>query len=323
MLRPQKVDPPRQPDRITNHAVNRRDHHHRRRYPGHQPYHLAWLGLTDVCLLEMNTLGSGSSGRSAAIIGRDFQSERCLSLTRRSFDALMRFEQGLGTTPDYRPIGCLLIAGPARAGELCRRHALLQRIGVESNLVDRDAIDRLTPGLNLMGIDLGLHVLRDGEIDPHSIMMGFAGYARRMGVRIIEGVEAMGLEIRGERVTGVHTTAGSISTGCVVNAAGFRARQVGRWAGMDLPIANLKRHLLVTGPVAGCARTTPFTDEVEAGWTGPTPRHGSRRDRRGRAAGGSDRPRPDHRTCNAPRPRPGNGRAADQLDGAAAGHTGR
>lgn len=128
----------------------------------------------------MNTLGSGSSGRSAAIIGHAFQSERCLSLTRLSFDALMRFEQGLGTTPDYKPIGCLLIAGPASAGELCRRHALLQRIGVESNLVDRDAIDRLTPGLNLMGIDLGLHVLRDGEIDPYSIMMGFAGYARRM-----------------------------------------------------------------------------------------------------------------------------------------------
>ena len=229
-------------------------------------YHLARLGLTDACLLEMNTLGSGSSGRSAAIIGHAFQSERCLALTRLSFDALMRFEQELGTTPDYRPIGCLLLAGPVSAGDLCRRHALLQSIGMESNLVDRDTIDRLTPGLNLQGVDLGLHVLRDGEIDPHSIMMGYASHARRMGVRIIEGVEATGLEIRGERVTGVHTTAGLIGAGCVVNAAGFRARQVGRWAGMDLPIANLKRHILVTGPVAGYAQPIPFTYEVEAAW---------------------------------------------------------
>ena len=45
-------------------------------------YHLAKRGLKDACLIEMNTLGSGSSGRSAAIIGLAFQSERSLPLTR-------------------------------------------------------------------------------------------------------------------------------------------------------------------------------------------------------------------------------------------------
>jgi sarcosine oxidase subunit beta len=47
-------------------------------------YHLSRKGITDVSLLEMNTLGSGSSGRSAAMIGFAFQSERSLPMTLAS-----------------------------------------------------------------------------------------------------------------------------------------------------------------------------------------------------------------------------------------------
>jgi sarcosine oxidase subunit beta len=52
----------------------------------------------------------------------------------------------------------------------------------------------------------------------------------------------------------------------VVNAAGFRARQVAAWAGLDLPITNLKRHIFVTGPVPAYSEPIPFTYEVEGPW---------------------------------------------------------
>jgi sarcosine oxidase subunit beta len=139
-------------------------------------------------------------------------------------------------------------------------------MNVKGELGDCKLINSLTPGLNLEGIDVGLFLPDEGVIDPHSIMMGYASQARSMGVRILEGVEAIGLEIQGERVTGVNTTAGTIAAECVVNAAGARARQVGLWAGMDLPITNLKRHILVTGPVAAYSQTIPFTFEWEKGW---------------------------------------------------------
>jgi glycine/D-amino acid oxidase-like deaminating enzyme len=107
-------------------------------------YHLTELGLTDVCLVEMNMLGSGSSGRSAAIIGFAFQTENCLTLTQLSFTALMRFEEELGVGPDYQPIGCLLLAGPQSAPELYRRHTLLQQLGIGSFRVEW-----LVPGATL------------------------------------------------------------------------------------------------------------------------------------------------------------------------------
>ncbi|MFB0534751.1 MAG: NAD(P)/FAD-dependent oxidoreductase [Anaerolineae bacterium] len=229
-------------------------------------YHLARRGLTDVCLLEMKTLGSGSSGRSAAIIGHAFPSENCLPLVRLSFAALMRFQDELDADPGYEPIGCLLLAGAQGAPDLRRRHALLQSKGIDSHLVDRETISRLTPGLNLEGIEIGQYDPRGGVIDPHSIMMAYTQHARRLGVEFAEGVKATGLQIKGDRVMGVHTTAGFIATHRVVNAAGFRAREVGAWTGMDLPITNLKRHIFVSGPIPTYSRSIPFTYEVEVAW---------------------------------------------------------
>jgi sarcosine oxidase subunit beta len=229
-------------------------------------YHLARKGAGDVSLVEMNSLGSGSSGRSAAIIGFAFQSERGLPLAMASFSALMRFQEELGTGPDYEPIGCLLLGGPRAAPELRQRYALLQELGIDSHLVDRETISRLTPGLNLEDIEIGLYNAREGSIDPHAIMMAYAGWARRLGVELMEGVRATGLQVEGNRVVGVHTTAGTIATPCVVNAAGFGARRVASWAGLDLPITNLKRHIFVTGPVPTYSQPIPFTYDAEVAW---------------------------------------------------------
>ncbi|MGD9145370.1 MAG: FAD-dependent oxidoreductase [Anaerolineae bacterium] len=229
-------------------------------------YHLTTLGCTDVCLIEMNTLGSGSSGRSAAIIGHSLQPEGCLPLTRWSFAALKRFETELGASPEFEPIGCLALAGAQGVPELRQRWAVLQRLGVSSYLVDREEIARLTPGLNLEDIELGLYNPDDGNLDPHSIMMAYAAQARRQGVKFVEGVRATGLEIDGHRVIGVRTTDGTIAARCVVNAAGFGARKVAAWAGLDLPITNLKRHIFFTEPVPLYDRLIPFTYEWEVAW---------------------------------------------------------
>jgi sarcosine oxidase subunit beta len=229
-------------------------------------YHLAQKGLTDVCLVEMNTLSSGSSGRSATVTAHNFVTDHCLPLTKLSFAAYMRFQQELDADPGFEPMGFLILADDQTAHDMHRRHALLQRYGVESHLLDREAISRLTPGLNLDDIKIGLYSPCDGSIDAHSIMMAYAQQARRLGAELAEDVKATGLEIKGDRVVGVCTTAGFIAANHVVNAAGFRAREVAAWAGMDLPITNSKRHIFVTGPVPTYAHPFPFTYDVSAGW---------------------------------------------------------
>lgn len=229
-------------------------------------YCLTQKGVHDLLLLEMNTLGSGSSGRSAAIIGHTFQTEHSLPLTRWSFAAFRRFEEELGTGPDFEPLGVLLLAGAQSAADLRARHALLRQQGLDSQVLAEDDILRLTPGLNLSDIELGVFNPGEGAIDPHVIMMAYAQAARRQGATLVEGVRATGLQIHGGRVVGVETSEGSVAAPCVVNAAGYNARQVAAWAGQGLPITNVKRHIFVTGPVPDYAEPIPFTYEMDLPW---------------------------------------------------------
>jgi sarcosine oxidase subunit beta len=229
-------------------------------------YHLASLGLTDVCLVEQAMLGSGSSGLSASIIGHAFQSDRMLPLTLWSFQALLRFHEEVGVDPDYEPIGVLVLLGESAAAEARQRHPFLESHGIASELLAPEQVASLTPALNLEGIELAHYLPRDGCLDAHMIMMGYAARARERGVRILEEVEATGFQHVGDRITAVETTAGTVAAGWVVNAAGARAREVARWAGMDLPITNLKRHIVVTGPIPEYDRSIPFTYDTEQAW---------------------------------------------------------
>jgi sarcosine oxidase subunit beta len=229
-------------------------------------YHLALLGMDGVCLVERETLGSGSSGKSAAVIGLGFQEEACLPLAAASLVAIQRFEEELGARPDYEPIGSLLLARDHSLSWLMQRHRLLKRMAVESHLLAPASVEALTPGLNLEGIVQALLLPKEGLLDPHSIMMAYATQARRRGVRLLEGVAATGLQIQSGRVTGVETTEGTIPCRWVVNAAGARAQEVAGWAGHSLPITVVKRHIMVTGPVAAYRATIPFTCELDPTW---------------------------------------------------------
>jgi glycine/D-amino acid oxidase-like deaminating enzyme len=96
-------------------------------------YHLAQCGVTDVCVVEMNTLGSRSSGRSAGLAGHALQTENLLPLSVWSYDAFMRFEEELGLSPDLVRTGSLLLAGAVGAPALCQRES---RVCVLSSGVD-------------------------------------------------------------------------------------------------------------------------------------------------------------------------------------------
>lgn len=229
-------------------------------------YHLAKKGLNDVCLLEKATIGSGSSGKSAAIIGLGFQSEECLPLTIASLQAFIQFEDQLKTSPGFELIGSLLLARPHSMGWLRRRLAILEAEGIQVAQISLDNVLHLAPGMNLDKIDSALHLPQEGVIDPHSIMMAYASQARRLGVQICEGVQARGLALRSGLVQAVYTLDGPIYCKWVVNAAGAHAPEVARWAEHELPITLIKRHIAVTGPVSSVVHPVPFTYEIDPTW---------------------------------------------------------
>lgn len=229
-------------------------------------YHLARKGMTDVIVLEMNTIGSGSSGRSASMITYHSFQETRLDLIRISGEAYRCFEAELGADPGYEPIGSLRLVGEEQARKPPYSD-VPSEFGTPSQILEYREIERLVPGLALDDIAFGLYNEDDGHLDPHSIYSAYATTARRLGTKIIEGVKATGLKVQQGRVIAVKTTEGTIGTPRVVNAAGFRARYVGSWANLRLPIVNLKRHIFyITQPQLLASRSIPFVHDLIADW---------------------------------------------------------
>jgi sarcosine oxidase subunit beta len=103
----------------------------------------------------------------------------------------------------------------------------------------------------------------DGVVDPHSVTLAYLARARDLGatVRLRSEVTAIdrdgdgwSLEVSGRR----------LRAATVVNAAGAWSGEVGRLAGVEVPVEPARRMVWMTGPKPGRA-TTPLTVDVATG----------------------------------------------------------
>lgn len=100
----------------------------------------------------------------------------------------------------------------------------------------------------------------DDQVNPYRLADAYRAAARALGADLIPHTEVTGLRLAARRVTGVETTAGLISCGAVVNAAGAWAPQIGRMAGLDIPVRPVRGQILGTetlpGVLSACLSTT-------------------------------------------------------------------
>src|ERR1700712_2545283 len=96
-------------------------------------YHLARLGVTDVVLLERETmLGTGSTGRNAGGVRHQFSNEANIKLSIESIALLERFADEVGHPIDFHQDGYLFLLSSAASVETFGRNVSLQReLGVD------------------------------------------------------------------------------------------------------------------------------------------------------------------------------------------------
>ena len=164
----------------------------------------------------------------------------------------------MGQATDFHQDGYLFLLSSDRSVDAFRRNVALQRrLGVDVEWLDGEQAARLAPGLDVRGVTGATFCARDGIADPNGVTMGFARAAQAAGVSIEKRVEATGITLSNGRVAAVHTTNGMVSTPIVVNAAGPWARRVGRFAGVDVPVDPLRRHIFIASFDGAAAPAVP------------------------------------------------------------------
>jgi sarcosine oxidase, subunit beta len=230
-------------------------------------YHLARRGQRDVLLLERDEVfGRGATGKCAGGVRHQFGSEINVRLSIESIGMLERFEDELGQPIGLRQCGYLFLLTRAEDVRAFRRNVALQhRLGVMTEWLAPDEVRRRLPLLELDDVVAGTFYARDGLADPSGVVSGYVGAARRLGARLLTGVEVTGVQHQGTRVQGVRTSAGNVQTDVLVNAAGPFAGDIGRLLGLELPIVPLRRQMLVTTPLPQVAPEFPFTIDFATG----------------------------------------------------------
>jgi len=223
-------------------------------------YHLAVRGESNILLIERdNFFGLGATGRCAGGVRYQFATEVNIRLSLASLPLLERFEEEIGQAIDYRKCGYLFLLSNLDDVAVFQRNLELQnRLQAGTQWLDGAEIRRRLPMMHLDDILGGTFNPRDGLVDPNGVVMGYIRAGQRLGVRALSGVTVTGIQVEGNRVAGVETSAGRVTAQVVINAAGPWAGLVGKMAGVDIPITPLRRQWFTTGPMPEIPSDFPF-----------------------------------------------------------------
>ncbi|RFZ89590.1 FAD-dependent oxidoreductase [Shinella sp. WSJ-2] len=208
-------------------------------------YHLAKAGWTDCVLLEKNELTAGSTWHAAGNVPT-FSSSWSLMNMQRYSASLYR---ELGDLVDY-PMN-YHVTGSIRLGHSKERLQEFKRVvgmgryqGMDLDILSPDEMRSKYPFLETHDLTGALYDPYDGDIDPAQLTQALAKGARDMGAKIFRFCPATGARREGDEWV-ISTPQGEIRCEKVVNAAGYYAREVGKWFGRDVPMMVMSHQYML------------------------------------------------------------------------------
>lgn len=220
-------------------------------------YHLTKLGWTDVVLLERKQLTSGTTWHAAGLIAQLRATANVTRLARYSQELYGKLEAETGVATGFKRVGSITAALTSeRLEELHRQAAMARAFGVEVEEASAADIKARYDHLNIEDVTGGVYLPLDGQGDPANIALALAKGARQRGAKVQERVAVTHIARQGRRVTGVDWqgedgTNGHIACDHVVNCAGMWGHEVGRMAGVNVPLQACEHFYIVTEAIPG------------------------------------------------------------------------
>nr|WP_091427450.1 FAD-dependent oxidoreductase [Aliiroseovarius sediminilitoris] len=221
-------------------------------------YHLTKLGWKDVVLLERKQLTSGTTWHAAGLIGQLRSSSNMTKLAKYSADLYLGLEAETGVATGMRQCGSVSVAlTDERKEELYRSAAMARAFGVPCEELSPAEVKERYQHINLDGVAGGIWLPTDGQADPANIALALVKGARQRGAVVKERTKVTGVVRDGRKVTGVNWVSddgsdqGTIACDMIVNCAGMWGREVGKMAGVNVPLHACEHFYIVTEGISG------------------------------------------------------------------------
>ena len=215
-------------------------------------YHLALKGWSDCVLVEKDELTAGSTWHAAGNVPTFSASWAVMNMQRYSTELYRELGARVDYPMNYHVTGSLRLAhSKERMQEFEHVRSMGRYQGIDIEICSPDDLKARYPFLETHDLAGGLYDPTDGDIDPAQLTQALAKGARDLGAHIERFCPAMGATWNAKaKVWTVHTQKGDIVCEYVVNAAGYRAQEVGRWFGREVPMMTMSHQYMLTEPVA-------------------------------------------------------------------------
>lgn len=211
-------------------------------------YHLTKAGWTDVVLVERRELTSGSTWHAAGgmhTLNGDPNVSKLQQYTIKLYEEIQALSGQ--DCSIHLPGGIMLADTPVRMDFLRMAQSRGRYLGMDLELITPSEAKALFPLLEERYFVGALYDPVEGHVDPTGVTHAYATAARRAGAEIHRNTPVTGLRHRSDGTWDVDMDGGaSIHAEHIVNAAGLWAREVGRMAGLELPVLAMEHMYVVT-----------------------------------------------------------------------------
>ncbi|KHO18160.1 NAD(P)/FAD-dependent oxidoreductase [Mycolicibacterium setense] len=233
---------------------------------------LSQRGVTNVTVLERNTVGSGMTGKSSGIVRCHYGVSSLAAMAAVGLEVFENAEHYFGTDIGFRQTGYVVGVGERNVDNLRMSLAAQREVGVQTEEIDAAEVAKLWPWADLEPFAAFGWEARGGYGDAYQTAQAFAVTARAAGVRIQQGANVTGLLLDGDRVTGVAMADGTrVSAGTVVVATGVWTGPFLAAHGIDIPIHVHREQIVTIKPGVDTGPVPVFSDLVSLQYIRPEP----------------------------------------------------
>jgi len=213
-------------------------------------YFLAKERLRVLCLDRHASSGQGQNKAAIGGVRATHSDPAKIRLCQESLKVFSTWEEEIGTNIGWKKGGyCFPIYRPEDEAMMKTTLPIQKRFGLSIDWISEKEMAIIVPGIEQNGLLGGTFSPEDGQVSPLLAIESFTNEAKKSGAEFRFGEEVEGLLIDENGINGVKTDNGEYKAPLVVNAAGARASQICKMAGIDIPVKPDSHEAGITAPV--------------------------------------------------------------------------
>ena len=209
-------------------------------------YNLASRGVKAPVLLERDTLGSGSTGRSSGAVRMHYSTTVNAYLAWQSFKVFQDFDEIVGGGDvGFVKTGYMVFVPEDAVSGLEHNIAIQQAVGIDTRIISWEEAHELAPMFQFNDGEAFAWEPESGHADPSGTALAYATRARELGAEVVLESAALDVDVSGGKVVAVTTATERYETDIAVVATGPWSSRFMSRLGFDLPLEATRHEVFL------------------------------------------------------------------------------